>query len=126
MAFIHLPDAPDSVAPDGAAVRVLLHVGGCSMAHFQWAPGQTSAAVRHRTVDELWFVLSGNGELWLSSSGVVPVRAGDCIGIPVGTGFQVRTIGPSHLQVLGATCPPWPGDAEAVPANGPWEPACPP
>jgi hypothetical protein len=34
---MRLPAAPDAVAPDGSAVRVLLRLAGGSMAHFQLA-----------------------------------------------------------------------------------------
>jgi len=33
------------------------------MAHFHLPAGQVSRAVRHRTVEEIWFVLSGRGEM---------------------------------------------------------------
>ena len=52
------------VAPDGSDVRVLLSLGGGSMAHFELAPGRVSAAVVHRTVEEIWYVLAGRGEMW--------------------------------------------------------------
>ena len=59
-----LPLTPDVVAPDGSDVRVLARTERGSMAHFELAPGRASAAIRHRTVDEIWFVLSGRGEIW--------------------------------------------------------------
>jgi hypothetical protein len=46
-----LPAQPDAVAPDGSDVRVLLGVSGGGLAHFELAPGETSTAVRHRTVE---------------------------------------------------------------------------
>src|SRR5262245_32644925 len=59
-----LPARPDVVAPDGSDVRILLQTSRGSMAHFELAPGRTSKAVRHRTVEEIWFVLAGRGEMW--------------------------------------------------------------
>src|SRR6267143_1482932 len=59
-----LPQVPDVVAPDGSDVRVLARTGRGGMAHFELAPGRASDAIRHRTVDEIWFVLSGRGEIW--------------------------------------------------------------
>ena len=58
---LQLPDAPDVIAPDGSRVRVLLRLGGGSMARFELAAGQVSRAVAHHAVDELWYVLSGRG-----------------------------------------------------------------
>jgi Mannose-6-phosphate isomerase len=45
-------------------VRILLRLGGGSMAHFELAAGQVSRAVAHHAVDELWYVLSGHGQMW--------------------------------------------------------------
>jgi mannose-6-phosphate isomerase-like protein (cupin superfamily) len=119
-----LPGEPDAIAPDGSRVRVLLATERGSMAHFSLAPGQTSAAVVHRTVEELWYFLEGRGEMWLRSgerSEVVEVEPGVCVSIPVGTEFQFRSLGEDPLAAVGVTMPPWPGDAEAVPVEGPWE-----
>jgi mannose-6-phosphate isomerase-like protein (cupin superfamily) len=53
----------DAIAPDGSDVRLLLQLDRGSMAHFELPAGQTSKAVMHRTVDEIWFFLSGRGEM---------------------------------------------------------------
>src|SRR5688500_12445882 len=59
-----LPVARDAVAPDGSDVRILLGLAGGGLAHFELPPGHTSTAVTHRTVEEIWFFLSGRGEMW--------------------------------------------------------------
>ena len=59
-----LPADPTSVAADGSDVRVLLALAGGSMAHFQLAAGRISRAVTHRTIEEIWFVVSGHGRMW--------------------------------------------------------------
>jgi mannose-6-phosphate isomerase-like protein (cupin superfamily) len=95
------------------------------MAHFQLAPGRTSVAVAHRTVEEIWFFLSGRGEMWRllgNHEEVVPVDAGVCLTIPVGTHFQFRALGDEPLAAVGVTMPPWPGDGEADPVSGKWPP----
>jgi len=118
------PD-PDAVAPDGSAVRVLLRVRGGGVAHFELASGQTSVAVRHRTVEEIWYFLHGRGEVWRQrgeAEEVVAVSAGVCITIPLGTAFQFRVTGEEPLAAIGATIPPWPGRGEATVVSGPWEP----
>jgi len=120
-----LPAEPDAVAPDGSQVRVLLAVPGGSMAHFQLPPGETSVAVVHRTVEEIWYFLAGLGEMWLGEADrgdVVDVAAGTCITIPVGTRFQFRSIGEEPLTAIGTTMPPWPGPGEAVVTEGRWAP----
>lgn len=119
-----LPAVPDVVAPDGSDVRVLLALAGGSMAHFTLAPGAVSRAVAHRTVEELWYVVGGRGEMWRSYADVeevTPLSAGVCVGLPVGTRFQFRVIGDEPLTIVGATMPPWPGEDEAVFVPGHWE-----
>ncbi len=120
-----LPGAYDAIAPDGSEVRILLGLQGGSMAHFQLAPGLTSLAVTHRTVEEIWFFLSGRGEMWRSQrerEEVVPVEPGICLTIPLGTRFQFRSLGDVPLAAIGVTMPPWPGEGEAFIVQGKWEP----
>jgi mannose-6-phosphate isomerase-like protein (cupin superfamily) len=120
-----LPPQPDAVAPDGSDVRVLLGVGGGGLAHFELGPNETSVAITHRTVEEVWYFLSGRGEMWRklgSSEEVVPVSADTCITIPLGTHFQFRSFGYEPLAAIGATMPPWPGTGEASKVEGPWTP----
>ncbi|MBV8733248.1 MAG: cupin domain-containing protein [Solirubrobacterales bacterium] len=119
----------DAVAPDGSDVRVLLQVQGAGLAHFELAAGQTSVAVRHRTVEEIWYFLNGTGEMWRergAAAEVVDVTAGVCITIPLGTAFQFRVTGEEPLAAIGATIPPWPGAGEATIVSGPWAPTVPP
>jgi mannose-6-phosphate isomerase-like protein (cupin superfamily) len=124
-----LPTRRDAVAPDGSDVRVLLGLSRGSMAHFQLSPGQTSRAVTHRTVEEIWFFLAGRGEMWRRQDGqpetIVPVESGVCLTIPLGTHFQFRSLGTEPLAALGVTMPPWPGEGEAVIVQGRWEPTVP-
>jgi mannose-6-phosphate isomerase-like protein (cupin superfamily) len=124
-----LPIDADAIAPDGSEVRVLLELGGGSMAHFALAPGQCSVAVRHRTVEEIWYFLGGRGELWRSAGEhhrLVEVGGGVCITLPLGTEFQFRSFGPDDLTAVAVTMPPWPGGAEAVRVRGPWPPTAAP
>jgi mannose-6-phosphate isomerase-like protein (cupin superfamily) len=120
-----LPAHPDTVAPDGSDVRVLLGVAGGGMAHFRLGAGQTSVAVAHRTVEEIWFFLEGSGEMWRrrgDDEAVVAVGAGVCITIPLGTAFQFRSLGDGPLSAIGVTIPPWPGPEEAMLVGGLWPP----
>lgn len=113
----------DDVAPDGSDVRVLLQGERGGLAHFELAPGETSNAVVHRTVEEIWYFLGGRGEMWRklrNDEVIVEVGAGVCIVIPVGTHFQFRSFGYEPLAAIGATMPPWPGEGEASSVRGPW------
>ena len=98
------------------------------MAHFELPPGQTSTAVTHKTVEEIWFFLSGRGEMWRRSGDheeVVSVEEGVCLTIPLGTHFQFRSFGYEPLAAIGVTMPPWPGEGEAILVEGKWEPTLP-
>ena len=122
-----LPALRDAIAPDGSDVRLLLSLRGGGVAHFELAAGTASVAVRHRTVEEIWYFVSGEGQMWRSATAdidepVTEVRPGTCISIPVGTHFQFRSTGSPPLQAIGVTMPPWPGDGEAIRSQGPWEP----
>lgn len=120
-----VPASRDAVAPDGSDVRILLGMRGGGMAHFQLGPDQASTAVTHRTVEEIWYFLSGRGQMWRKQgerSEIVDVYAGVSVTIPLGTHFQFRTVGSEALAAVGVTMPPWPGDGEAVPVEGVWRP----
>ena len=95
------------------------------MAHFTLAAGQTSKAVAHRTVEEIWFVVSGRGAMWRkhgTREEVVELGPGTCVTIPLGTHFQFRTTGDEPLCAAAVTMPPWPGEGEAYDVDGPWRP----
>jgi mannose-6-phosphate isomerase-like protein (cupin superfamily) len=120
-----LPASRTVVAPDGSDVRVLLGLAAGGVAHFELAAGEVSIAVRHRTVEEVWFIVSGRGEMWRrrgSDETTVDLVPGVCLTIPLGTEFQFRSHGAGPLTVVAATMPPWPGDGEAIRAVGPWTP----
>ena len=118
-----LPDAPDAIAPDGSQVRVLLRLDGGSMAHFGLAAGQVSRAIAHHAVGELWYVLSGHGQMWRRQGDrqeTVPLKPGTCLSIPAGTHFQFSADDGGPLTAVGVTIPPWPGDHEAYEVAGAW------
>ena len=121
-----LPADPTAVAPDGSDVRVLLGLAAGGMAHFELAPGRTARAVTHRTVEEIWFVVAGHGEMWRKQGEreeTVPLEPGVCLTIPLGTHFQFRASAAEAVSAIGITMPPWPGESEAVQVDGPWEPS---
>ena len=117
--------AVDATAPDGTAVRLLLSLASGSMAHFELPAGAVSHAVTHRTVEEIWFVLSGRGSIWRRQDRqerIDPLTPGTSLTIPLGTAFQFRTEARAPLAFVAITMPPWPGMDEALPTPGPWTP----
>jgi mannose-6-phosphate isomerase-like protein (cupin superfamily) len=125
-ATMRLPSQATAVAPDGSDVRVLLGLPGGSMAHFELGAGRVSLAVAHRTVDEVWYVLAGAGQMWRKQGEreeVVALEPGVCLTIPVGTHFQFRASAGQSVAAVAITMPPWPGESEAVVVQGHWEPS---
>ena len=119
---------PDAMAPDGTAVRLLLSLRAGSMAHFEFPAGAVSHAVTHRTVEEIWYVLSGRGILWRRSpeaERIEPIGPGVAVTIPLGVAFQFRAEEAAPLAFVAVTIPPWPGMDEAVAVEGPWTPTVP-
>jgi mannose-6-phosphate isomerase-like protein (cupin superfamily) len=120
-----LADLPDEIAPDGSQVRLLLAMRGGSMAHFTIPQGHTIRAVKHQTVDEMWYIVGGRGVMWRSFDGTqkeIELKPRLAVSIPVGTIFQVKNEGTNDLCVIGQTMPAWPGNDEAIICAGPWQP----
>jgi mannose-6-phosphate isomerase-like protein (cupin superfamily) len=122
-ATMRLPEERDAAAPDGSDVRELLRLARGGMAHFELGAGRTSRAVAHRTVEEIWYILSGRGEMWRRQGDrqeTVTLAPGTCLSIPVGTHFQFRSADAAALAAVAVTMPPWPGQDEAYEVTGPW------
>lgn len=118
-----LPDKCDYLAPDGSEIRKLPWMRGGGFAHCKLPPRRTTQAVVHRYVEELWYCISGTGEIWRKLGNLNQVDtlcAGTTVTIPTGTQFQFRTTGTEPLCILISTMPPWPGPEEAVPVDGNW------
>ncbi len=120
-----LPAVADVRAPDGSDVRILLQLPGGSLAHFSLPPWGVSVAVRHATVSEMWYFISGVGQLWRAQEDhaeVIAVGPGVAISIPKGTAFQFRSTRDEALVAVAITMPPWPGEGEATFVPGEWSP----
>jgi mannose-6-phosphate isomerase-like protein (cupin superfamily) len=123
-----LPEGIDDIAPDGSNVRILRGLPRGGMAHFELAPADTSTAVTHRTVEEIWYFLAGRGEMWRKLNAheeVVSIEPETCVTLPLGTHFQFQSTGDVPLTALGVTMPPWPGESEALQVDGRWTPTDP-
>jgi hypothetical protein len=51
----------DYLAPDGSEIRLLPVVNGGGLAHCTLPPGRVSAAAKHRSVEEIWCFVQGQG-----------------------------------------------------------------
>ena len=118
-----LGNIPDAIAPDGSEVRLLCSASRGSVAHFMLLPNGVSKAMAHTSVEEVWFFISGHGQMWQcleQREEIVDVEQGVSITIPVGTRFQFRSGPHQPLEAVAMTMPPWPGDGEAFAVEGPW------
>ena len=119
---------PDAIAPDGSEIRLLIDARHAavrsSLVEATLPPGQTSRPICHRTVEEIWYVLEGEGQVWRCPPDAAPdavppqaVAPGGALVIPVGWRFQFRAGPHAPLRFLCHTTPPWPGEHEAVTAE---------
>ena len=114
---------PDAIAPDGSQIYFrVLDAARASVAEVVLAGGKTSRAIRHKTVEEIWFMVAGSGDVWLRSpdgatTETTSVSVGDIVVIRTGWDFQFRATSFEPLRFLCYTSPPWPGDDEAVPVE---------
>jgi len=113
-------------SPLGARIRFLMDGPHGNMIHSTVPTGMVGRACHFRTIDEYWYVLSGEGEIWRSApdghESITRLTPGVCIDIPLGTAFQYRCTGSVPLVFTCTALPPWPGDDEAVIVDGPWIP----
>ena len=99
----------DAIAPDGSEVRVLCQLSRGGLAIFSLPPNAVSKAVAHRTVEEVWYILSGKGRMWRK----------------LGDQEEIAALGPgvaAELEMRAGTMPPWPGVNEAYFIDGAWHP----
>ena len=96
-----LSPEPQATAPDGSAIRFLLKLNRGEVNHFTLPPERTSTAVEHRTIEEIWYVLEGEGQMWRQegeNEEVLGLRPGVSFDIPLGTRFQFRNTGDGPSQ----------------------------
>ena len=119
-----LPREYTVLAPDGSEIRELVAVEGGSMVYCTLPPGAISMAVRHLTVEEVWYVTRGRGQMWRksdSAESVVELEPGLSLSIETGTHFQFRNTGGEDLCLIIVTMPPWPGEQEAARVADYWD-----
>jgi len=116
---------PTHHAPDGSEIFELPRTDLASLSRCVLPAGAVTHAVRHRTVEELWYVVGGRGQVWRAADGseeIVDVEAGTSLTIPLGVAFQFRAGPDVPLELILTTIPPWPGPDEAVLVEGRWDP----
>ncbi len=125
MRTARIADAGTVFAPDGSRIRELVAVAGGSPVHCTLPLRAVSKAVVHATVDEVWYCLAGQGQVWRQRAGaesVVDIEPGVSLTIECGTHFQFRSTGDEDLRLVIVTMPPWPGADEARRVSDRWPP----
>ncbi|MDA8390574.1 MAG: cupin domain-containing protein [Gammaproteobacteria bacterium] len=107
-------DVTAFVAKDGSRVRELMHprVHGNraqSLAEATIAAGCTTRLHRHRCVEELYYVLEGQG-LMCVGAGEWVIGAGDTVLIPPGAPHKIRALGTTDLRLLCVSAPAYSDD----------------
>lgn len=59
----HIPTDYNNLAPDGSEIRLLHSMNGGGLVHCTLPAGRVSKPVYHRTIEEIWFFLGGQGQL---------------------------------------------------------------
>ena len=114
----------DYLAPDHSEIRLLSRLKSGSMAHCILPAGETSLAVKHKSVEEIWYVMEGEGSLWRKNEkyeSVISLKEGTSLTIPPQTDFQFRNDGNTPLKIVIVTIPAWPGKQEAQYVEGYWK-----
>ncbi|NGX64009.1 MAG: hypothetical protein KR126chlam6_01433 [Candidatus Anoxychlamydiales bacterium] len=118
-----IPKEYDYLSPDGAEIRELLEMKGGNLVHCTLPAGGVSQAVKHQTIEELWVILEGRGEIYrkLGNQIIIDhVSGGSSIAIPIGVDFQFRNTGTTELKLIIVSIPPWPSANEAIKVNNYW------
>ncbi len=121
---MQLPVRYDYLAPDKSEIRKFPDMNRGGLCHCVLPPGGVSLAVSHKTVEEIWYFIQGQGQVWRKQGKreeTVEVRPSTCITIPTGTHFQFRNTGEEPLCFIIATMPPWPGKQEAIRVQDHWK-----
>jgi quercetin dioxygenase-like cupin family protein len=102
VSVVQLADVAPVELPGGSWSRVVLtreRVGAETTLGFSsFAPGTATASLSHET-DELAYVLSGHGELWLEDR-VVPFSADAALFIPAGVWHAVVNTGADAVTMV--------------------------
>jgi mannose-6-phosphate isomerase-like protein (cupin superfamily) len=115
---------PDFVgAPDGSEIRVLHVLNGGGLSECTLRVSGVSSAIAHKTVEEIWFITHGAGQIWRmldNMEEITDLEPGVSLTIPLGTHFQFRNTGDVPLRFVISTMPQWPGNEEAIQVEGMW------
>ncbi len=120
----HLKITPDYIAPDSSRIFLMPDMNGGSICICELPVGATSNPACHKTVEEIWYFLAGDGQLWRKlkeEETITPFTKDTAVTILPGCYFQFKNTGKETLRFLIVTMPPWPGEDEAFAVKGYWQ-----
>jgi mannose-6-phosphate isomerase-like protein (cupin superfamily) len=128
--FKDAPVEPSFLADDGSIIRTMPHVGGVQSVQCLLPKEGVIQACRHKTVSQIWYVIAGEGDMWLKDTtgteSVTPLKKGVALTVPLGYSFQFRNTGKSDLEIFIVNATPWSGAGELIPVTNHWAPHVPP
>jgi len=109
MFVTNVNDAEPFVATDLSEIRLLVDrantsISSVSLAHATVAAGAETVWHRLQGTDEIYFILSGHGLVWVGTESR-EVGPGDTVWIPAGVAQKIRTLSPTPLTFLCACGP---------------------
>lgn len=115
---INRRDASPLVAPDGSSIREFLNPRNSALCNQSFAqatlsPGQSTTRHFHPRAEEIYFVLSGHGQMNLEDEQFEVVE-GDAIAIPSGKKHKIWNTSESQDLVFLCCCAPAYSDDDTV------------
>jgi mannose-6-phosphate isomerase-like protein (cupin superfamily) len=124
--FHMLSTEPNAESPDGSAeIRHILTSPAGDLTHAVCRAGYTAAVHHLPELDEAYYVLAGEGEIWRATDDtefVTALRPGRWVGMPAGTRFQYRADRGTTLVFLVMVLPSWREELFNVVEGGRWAP----
>jgi mannose-6-phosphate isomerase-like protein (cupin superfamily) len=105
----NIDESPAFITRDGSEIRELLahrnsSIRNQSLAEARLAPGQSTTPHYHPRTEEIYYILSGVGEMQIGDE-VWMVGVGDAIAIPPGKVHQLMNRGNEMLKLLCCCAP---------------------
>jgi mannose-6-phosphate isomerase-like protein (cupin superfamily) len=112
--IINISDSPQFVTKDRSKIREIMAprnsiIARQSLAEAVVSVGNATDEHYHKDSEEIYFVLSGVGEIRVNGESA-PVRVGDAIALPPGSVHKIWNRGNSDLVFLCVCVPPYEHD----------------
>ena len=115
---VHLDQQPWYIAPDQSAAREIASPRNSravrlSIAEIIIPPGVEVHRHYHEVVEEIYYIVSGEGVMWLNGA-TRKVHPGDAIVIVPGEMHTIRNMTQAELKMIVTCTPPWTPDCSVM------------